>query len=92
MYIVKENMDGTVTIDKKVYEELRQKACGNRTEYIPLTPAIRESVNNTIDGRLSELDKCDQTPWVSMARIVNVGCKNLINALPDGYLLPVTKN
>lgn len=92
MYIVKENMDGTVTIDKKVYEELRQKACRNRTEYIPLTPAIRESVNNTIDGRLSELDKCDQTAWVSMARIVNVGCKNLINALPDGYLLPITKN
>ena len=92
MYIVKENIDGTVTIDKKVYEELHRKACGNRTEYIPLTPAIRESVNNTIDGRLSELDKCDQTAWVSMARIVNVGCKNLINALPDGYPLPITKN
>ena len=32
MYIVKENMDGTVTIDKKVYEELHRKACGNKTE------------------------------------------------------------
>ena len=92
MYIVKENVDETVTIDRKVYDELRKKACGNRTEYIPLTPAIRESVNNTIDGRLSELDKCDQTAWVSMARIANEACKNLINALPDGYPLPVTRN
>lgn len=92
MYIVKENMDGTVTIDRKVYDVLRQKACGKKTEYIPLTPAIRETVNNVIDGRLSELDKCDQTAWVSMARIANEACKNLINALPDGYLLPVTKN
>lgn len=92
MYIVKENMDGTVTIDRRFYDELRQKACEKKTGYIPLTPAIRESVNNTIDGRLSELDKCDQTVWVSMARIANETCKNLINALPDGYLLPVTKN
>ena len=92
MYIVKENMDGTVTIDKKVYEELHRKACGNKTEYVPLTPTMRESINNTIDGRLLELDKCDQTAWVSMARIANEACKNLINALPDGYLLPVTRN
>ena len=92
MYIVKENMDGTVTIDRKVYDVLRKKACENKTEYIPLTPAIRETVNNIFDGRLSELDKCDQTAWVSMARIANEACKNLTNALPNGYLLPVAKN
>lgn len=90
--MIKDNMDGTITIDKETYSILHQKACEKKTEYIPLTPAIRESINNTIDSRLLELDKCDQTAWVSMARIANEACKTLINALPDGYILPVTRN
>ena len=40
MYVVRENGDGTVTIDRKVYEELHRMACAERTEYVPLTPDI----------------------------------------------------
>lgn len=92
MYVVIENGDGTVTIDQKVYEELRRRTCVERTEYVPLTPDIRKAVNGTIDQRIAVLDTCESTPWVNLHRCVNESLRNLINALPDGYPMPVTKS
>ena len=91
MYVVRENRDGTVTIDRKVYEELRRRACTERTDYVPLTPNIRADVNNSIDQHIAELNACEDTPWVNMGRRANEALRNLINALPDGYPLPVTR-
>lgn len=92
MYIVKDNGNGTVTIDKKIYDELHKAACKrNTTEFLPLTPKLRESINCTIDSRIGELDKCEQTPWVEINRVANRMVKQLINSLPDGYPLPIEK-
>ena len=91
MYVVRENRDGTVTIDRKVYEELHRRACTERTEYAPLTPDMRAAVNNSIDQHIAELNACEDTPWVNMGRCANEALRNLINALPDGYPLPVTR-
>ena len=91
MYLVKENGDGTVTIDRKVYDEMRRRACTERTEYIPLTPDIRAAVNDAINQRLAVLDTCESTPWVNLSRTANEVTRHVINTLPDGYLMPVTR-
>ena len=91
MYVVRENRDGTVTIDRKVYEELDRRACTERTEYVPLTPDMRAAVNNSIDQHIAGLNACESTPWVNMGRRANEALRNLINALPDGYPLPITR-
>ena len=91
MCVVRENRDGTVTIDRKVYEELHRRACTERTDYVPLTPNIRAAVNNSIDQHIAELNACEDTLWVNMGRCANEALRNLINALPDGYPLPVTR-
>ena len=91
MYLVRENRDGTVTIDRKVYEELHRRACTERTDWVPLTPNMRAAVNNSIDQHIAELNACESTPWVNMGRCANEALRNLINALPDGYPLPVTR-
>ena len=91
MYVVRENRDGTVTIDRKVYEELDRRACIERTEYVPLTPDMRAAVNNSIDQYIAGLNACESTPWVNLNRCASEVLKNLINALPDGYPLPVTR-
>ena len=91
MYLVKENGDGTVTIDRKVYDEMHRRACTERTEYIPLTQEIRAAVNDTINQRLAVLDTCESTPLVNLSRIANEATRHVINALPNGYMLPVTR-
>ena len=91
MYVVRENGDGTVTIDKKIYEELHRRACAERTDWIPLTPDMRTAVNNSIDQNIDGLNACESTPWVNLSRCANEVLRNFINALPDGYLMPVTR-
>lgn len=91
MYVVRENEDGTVTIDRKVYEELHRRACTERIDWVPLTPDMRAAVNNSIDQNIAGLNACESTPWVNMSRRANEVLRNLINALPDGYPLPVTR-
>lgn len=91
MYVVRENGDGTVTIDRKVYEELHRRACTERTDWIPLTPDVRAAVNESIDQRIAVLNTCENTPYTSIIRIANEASRILINALPDGYPMPVTR-
>lgn len=59
MYVVRENRDGTVTIDRKVYEELHRRACTERTDWVPLTPNMRAAVNNSIDQHIAGLNACE---------------------------------
>lgn len=92
MYIVREKGDGTVTIDRKEYEELKRRACTESTEYVPLSPEIRAAVNKTVDQRVAALNACESTPWINLSRCANEMVRNLINALPDGYPVPVIKN
>lgn len=91
MYVVRENGDGTVTIDRKVYEELHRRACTERTDWVPLTPDMRAAVNNSIDQNIAGLNACESTPWVTMSRIANEALRCVINGLPDGYPMPVTR-
>lgn len=85
MYVVKENGDGTVTIDRKVYEELHRRACAERTEYVPLTPDIRAAMNDDVGRIIAELDKCEPTFFTELSRVAVTGIRNCINDLPDGY-------
>ena len=91
MYVVRENRDGTVTIDRRVYEELHRRACAERTDCVPLTPDMRAAVNEGIDRNLEALKTREETPWVNVSRTVNEMLRNLINALPDGYPMPITR-
>lgn len=91
MYVVRENGDGTVTIDRKVYEELHRRACTEKTDYVPLSPNMREAMNNSIDQRIAVLNTCESTPWVNLSRIETEVLRNLINALPDGYPMPIRR-
>lgn len=91
MYVVRENGDGTVTLDRKVYEELHRRACAERTDWVPLTPDIRATVNELIDQRIAVLNTCESTTWVNFSRCANEALRSLINALPDGYPLPITR-
>ena len=92
MYVVRENGDGTVTIDRKVYEELYRRACAEKKEYTPLTPDIREIINHTIDQNIIALDACKKMSWVEWLKDENERLRRLVNALPDGYPLPLMKN
>ena len=65
----------------------------NEIHYIqPLTKQIRSDINNGIDIKIGELNKCDETPYTILFKQVYGLQKALINALPDGYPLPMVKS
>lgn len=57
----------------------------------PLTPALRREINISIDSQIQELYTCQMNAFVSAQLIGLQTFSNLINALPDGYPLPVKK-
>lgn len=59
--------------------------------YEPLTPKIRKEINQSINQKDAELNACDQTAYVSMYRLALQSARMLINALPDGYPMPIEK-
>ncbi|MBO5069924.1 MAG: hypothetical protein J6C37_06135 [Roseburia sp.] len=61
------------------------------TFYKPLTPSMRNNINNAIDRNIAELDTCQENAFVNVQKIGQQVLKNLINALPDGYPLPMKK-
>lgn len=61
------------------------------TFYKPLTPQFRNQINDSIRDQEEELNTCENTPYVSVQRIGLQTLKNLINALPDGYPLPMER-
>ena len=54
-----------------------------------LTPKFREEINNSISIQEAELNDCQNTPYVSAQKVSLQVLRNLINALPDGFPIPV---
>lgn len=60
--------------------------------YKPLTPSFRSEIYSAIENQIKELETCQKNTFVN-AQIIGLRAqKNLIEALPDGYPLPCTKN
>lgn len=60
--------------------------------YQPLTPEFRSKVNSTINQNLAELNSCNNTVYVSAYKTAYGALRNIINALPDGYPIPMKRN
>lgn len=58
----------------------------------PLTPEFREQINESIKSQEIELDSCQNTPYVVARRVGLQALENLINALPDGYPIPMERS
>lgn len=58
------------------------------TFYRPLTPQLRSEIMQSIDSNISELNTCQKNSLVNMQKTGYVALRNIINALPDGYLIP----
>lgn len=61
------------------------------TFHKPLTPELRKKINNSIDNNISELRTCNPCTLVNMQINGNMLLKNIINALPDGYPIPMER-
>ena len=61
----------------------------SETVYKPLTPKLRDEINETINGNLEELNTCKDNVYVMALRNGYEATRGLINSLPDGYLVPM---
>lgn len=59
--------------------------------YEPLTPELRQGINETIEKELGKLNTCKHTALVAARRVGLRATKNLINSLPDGYPVPIAR-
>lgn len=59
--------------------------------YEPLTPELRQGINETIEKELGKLNTCKPTAFVAARRVGLRTTKNLINSLPDGYPVPIAR-
>ncbi len=60
--------------------------------YKPLTPKLRQSINSSIEENIAELKTCRMNGLVNMQIQGYIALRNLINALPDGYLIPMKRS
>lgn len=58
----------------------------------PLTPEFRSDINTSIDNQIRELDSCQQNAFVNVQLCGLYAIRNIINALPNGYPIPVKKD
>lgn len=56
---------------------------------VPMTPELRRAANDSIDEGIREVKTCADTPWKSMYLIAYEAQRTIINAIPDGYPMPV---
>lgn len=63
----------------------------NNTFYKPLTPELRGDINKSIDSSISELCTCEPNAFVNIQLMAHKALKNIVNALPDGYPLPMKR-
>lgn len=63
----------------------------NRTYTEPLTPELRGQINAGIDEREKKLSTCESNAFVNAQRIGLKAMRDLINALPDGYPIPMER-
>lgn len=59
------------------------------TFYKPLTPELRNNINRSIENNISELQTCRPNAIVNAQICGYNALKNVINALPDGYPIPM---
>ena len=59
--------------------------------YEPLTPELRQGINETIEKELGKLNTCKPTALVAARRVGLRATKNLINSLPDRYPVPIAR-
>ena len=62
-----------------------------REELKPLTPEFRADINTSIDKMIRELNTCQNNALVNAHKSALNAVRMLINALPDGYLIPVER-
>ena len=61
------------------------------TYYKPLTPEFSARINESVRSIEIELNTCQNTPYVTVQKIGLQALENLINNLPDGFLLPMER-
>ena len=61
------------------------------TFYKPLTPSLRADINASIEKSIAELRTCQSNAFVNMQIAGYEQTKRLINGLPDGYPMPMTR-
>lgn len=61
------------------------------TFYMPLTPSLRADINASIEKNIAELRTCQRNAFVNMQIAGYEQTKRLINGLPDGYPMPMTR-
>ena len=60
-------------------------------EYKPLTPIFRSEIQESINSQMQELNTCQDNAFVSAQRVGLTALSNLINALPNGYPIPIER-
>ena len=60
-------------------------------EYKPLTPTFRSEIQKSISSQMQELNTCQDNAFVSAQKVGLTALSNLINALPDGYPVPIKR-
>ena len=60
-------------------------------EYKPLTPTFRSEIQKSISSQMQELNTCKDNAFVSAQKVGLTALSNLINALPDGYPVPIKR-
>lgn len=60
----------------------------DETFYKPLTPKLRSEIMQSIDSNISELNTCQSNVLVNMQKTGYGALRNIISALPDGYMIP----
>ena len=60
-------------------------------EYKPLTPIFRSEIQESISSQMQELNTCKDNAFVSAQKVGLTALSNIINALPDGYPIPIER-
>lgn len=61
------------------------------TFYKPLTPDLRSDITAGIHKNITELNACKPNTLVNIQKIGLNQLQKLINALPDGYPIPLER-
>lgn len=61
------------------------------TLYKPLTPDLRSDITADIHKNMTELNACQPNALVNIQKIGLNQLQKLINALPDGYPIPLER-
>ena len=59
--------------------------------YKPLTPEFRKQIDDSISKNIAELKTCKPNAFVNVQICGYQALRGMINALPDGYLIPMKK-